>query len=630
MGSQDEYPQPQILHLLAGWYTTYIESTDLVVPRDHAVQPLARERRGTAGLHLERLGQEALRQPVVGARPALAGVERALGEDDPPRRRLELPRVDVPAAHGAQEARPLGVGLLEDAAQELAEDQRVHDRGAVLGLDRGGDVRFAAREAVEAPGQVGLVGARAGVVRTPGVDREAERHRLQRARLVAGGLHALDVRRERVRALPDLLRRRARALGEQRADALARADLVDHPQQRVGVPEAQPRRVDQAALDALHRPRDRAAGGDGVEPELVAAAARGEHRVRVGDAAQRTEREDVLVLDAHALAAGALVDVLAADGARRAAVARDAARLGEVLGGQARGVGERRLAEVAGRQRGDRVEREQVRERAELAVLRRRRAERAPAQVARGLEDRARVGRGHLRRGPDRNGFEELGPEHGAEAAAAGVAAVVRDRRVLDEVLARGADRGDAPRLAEPLAKARLGLRRGQAPEVARGLEPRAVPVDQERRRLGARAGDDDRVVARELAGDREVARGERVVEHPGEGRLRHDGELRARRQRRADERREAERERRLGAEGVDARRREAVHEPRAEARAADIGAQDVLGQGQRLGARIREVDDEGAAEVAARWAGRIHVPTGYARRRPVPAPSAARVGGEE
>src|SRR3954453_446047 len=241
MGSQDEYPQPQILHLLAGWYTTYIESTDLVVPRDHVVQPLARERRGAAGLHLERLGQEALRQPVVGARPALAGVERALGEDDPPRRRLQLRRVDVPAAHGAQEARPLGVGLLEDAAQELAEDQRVHDRGAVLGLDRGRDVRLAAREAVEAPGHVGLVGARAVVVRAAGDDREDERHRLQRARLVAGELHALDVRRERVRALPDLLRRRARALGEQRAGPRARADLGAPPPPRGPPPSDAPR-----------------------------------------------------------------------------------------------------------------------------------------------------------------------------------------------------------------------------------------------------------------------------------------------------------------------------------------------------------------------------------------------------
>jgi hypothetical protein len=89
-------------------------------------------------------------------------------------------------------------------------------------------------------------------------------------------------------------------------------------------------------------------------------------------------------------------------------------------------------------------------------------------------------------------------------------------------------------------------------------------------------------------------------LSRPGERRLGDDGELRARRQRRADERREAERERRLGAERVDPGRREPVHEPRAEAGAADVGAQDVVGQRQRLGARVRDVDDEGAAEVAA------------------------------
>src|SRR3954470_39004 len=83
--------------------------------------------------------------------------------------------------------------------------------------------------------------------------------------------------------------------------------------------------------------------------------------------------------------------------------------------------------------------------------------------------------------------------------------------------------------------------------EVAGGLEPRPVAVDEQHGRLVARAGDDDRVVARQLAGDREVARGERVVEHPRQRRLGDDRELRARRQRRADERGEAEGERGLG-----------------------------------------------------------------------------------
>src|SRR3954464_9712015 len=139
MGSRDQYPEPQIIDLPRRWYTTYIESASLVVPRDHGVEPLARERRRAAGRHLERLRQEALGQPVVGARPALAHVERALGEHDPARGRLELRAVDVPAADRAEEARPLGVRVLEHPAEELAEDQRVHHRGPVLGLDRRGD-----------------------------------------------------------------------------------------------------------------------------------------------------------------------------------------------------------------------------------------------------------------------------------------------------------------------------------------------------------------------------------------------------------------------------------------------------------------------------------------------------------
>jgi hypothetical protein len=146
------------------------------------------------------------------------------------------------------------------------------------------------------------------------------------------------------------------------------------------------------------------------------------------------------------------------------------------------------------------------------------------------------VGRGDLRSGAHGHGLELLGAHDRAEAAATRVAAVVRDRRELDQALARGPDGGDAPGRAEPGAQALLGLRRRQTPQVVGWLQPRALAVDEQRRRLRTRAAHDDRVVPRELARDREVARGQRVVEHAGERRLRHDGELRARGQRRADE----------------------------------------------------------------------------------------------
>src|SRR3954447_18963486 len=288
-GSPDGYPEPEILHLLRSEQTGRVQAAGPVVLLDHGIQALAGEGRGSPGRQVERLVQEAVGKGVVAARPALAGVERALGEDDPAGGRLELVSVDVPAGHRAQQPRPLGERVVEDAPQELAEDERVHDGRAILRADRGGDVGRAAAQAVVAPGEVGFVGARAVVVGAARVDRETERHRLQGARLVARQLEALDLRGEGDRSLADDVRRGARALGQQRAEPLARADLVDRAEHRIGIAEAQPRRVDEAALGGLHRPRDRAAGGNRVEPVLVAAAARLEHGVRIRDAAQRAE-----------------------------------------------------------------------------------------------------------------------------------------------------------------------------------------------------------------------------------------------------------------------------------------------------------------------------------------------------
>ena len=54
------------------------------------------------------------------------------------------------------------------------------------------------------------------------------------------------------------------------------------------------------------------------------------------------------------------------------------------------------------------------------------------------------------------DGLDVLGPEHGAEAAAAGMAAVVADRGVADAPLPRGADGRGPPPAAEPLPHAPL------------------------------------------------------------------------------------------------------------------------------------------------------------------------------
>ena len=192
-----------------------------------------------------------------------------------------------------------------------------------------------------------------------------------------------------------------------------------------------------------------------------------------------------------------------------------------------------------------------------LAVLRRRGAERARAQVLRRGEHRAGLRDRALARRPHGDGLQALGAHDRAEPAAAGVAAVVRDGRVAHQALTGRADRGDPVGGSEPRAQPRLRLGGGEPPEVGGVDEPAPSPSTTSADGVVAGAADDDRIVAGQLAGDREVARRERVVEAVGERRLRDHGELRAGGQRRADERREDERERRLGRERVDAGRRE-------------------------------------------------------------------------
>ena len=225
--------------------------------------------------------------------------------------------------------------------------------------------------------------------------------------------------------------------------------------------------------------------GDRVEPELVAATAGLQDGVGVRHAAQRAEREHVLVLHARLLAArrpcrcarSRSSTTRSCRGRRRRASARSSAA-------SARRVGERGGLEVARRQGRDGVEGEQVGERAELAVLRGRRAERARAQVACGGEDRRRVGGGDLRRRSDGDRLEELRAEDGAEAAATRVAAVVGDGRVLDQPLAR---RARSTRPARPCRAARAGVSRPRRPTVPTGRR-RAPDAGRRRRAAGPTA----------------------------------------------------------------------------------------------------------------------------------------------
>src|SRR5687768_13562245 len=97
-----------------------------------------------------------------------------------------------------------------------------------------------------------------------------ERHRLQRPRLVAGNLEALDLRRDGDAVVSDRVRRSTAAVRQQIAKALTQPDQIDRPQQRVAAAEGQPWFVEPASLDALHGKRNRATRADGVDAKFVA------------------------------------------------------------------------------------------------------------------------------------------------------------------------------------------------------------------------------------------------------------------------------------------------------------------------------------------------------------------------
>ena len=219
-----------------------------------------------------------------------------------------------------------------------------------------------------------------------------------------------------------------------------------------------------------------------------------------------------------------------------------------------------------------------------------------------GREHPGGIGRPHLRARAHEDRLAPLGPHHGSEPAPAGVASVVRDRRVAHAALPGRADRRDPPGRTVTFPQAVLCLSRRQPPQIVGRLDPDLAAIDHDHRRLLAGSAQHDRVVAGELAGDREVARRERVGQAAGERRLGHDRELRARGQRRADQRREHEHQRRLRVERLDARRAVLVHQPRTKAGATDVRAQHRLLDRRRLARARAQVHEQRLPEIPAGW----------------------------
>ena len=247
----------------------------------------------------------------------------------------------------------------------------------------------------------------------------------------------------------------------------------------------------------------------------------------------------------------------------------------QLLGRQSRGTLERRRCEVARRQRRHRVECEQVGQRAELSVLLRGRTEAAGAKVLGGGQNRRSVGHRYPGPGLDHHGLDVLRPEHGAEAAAAGMATVVADRRVPDTAFTGGSDGRCAPPAPVRLPQRLFGLCSRHSCQLGGRYEPDAVVGYQEHRQLIGASADDDGIVARQLARDGELARRQRVGDESGQRGFGNHREFGARGEGGADQRREDERQGRLRRKRIDERRCQAVQQPRAQPDAAEVCPKD-------------------------------------------------------
>ena len=214
-------------------------------------------------------------------------------------------------------------------------------------------------------------------------------------------------------------------------------------------------------------------------PELVAALRRAQHGVGVADAAERAEREQALVLDAHARRARRRrcarsrwctprSSRASSRAWRSASRARGSAASSNVplwklrVGSAPKRLNVSRLVAVPS-----------SRYFAVAGPNERFDRSRLSAVSSRGLRPLDAPLAAHGDR------LDLLGAEHRAAAAAAGVAAVVRDRRVAHQALARRPDRRDAEAgaRAAPAAPPRCrGRSRRDTPPPARAARPAASP----------------------------------------------------------------------------------------------------------------------------------------------------------
>jgi hypothetical protein len=144
---------------------------------------------------------------------------------------------------------------------------------------------------------------------------------------------------------------------------------------------------------------------------------------------------------------------------------------------------------------------------------------------------------------------------------------------------------------AQALVQSALRLAIGQAPQLARRFESDLAVVDNHDRRPRRLARQHNGVMPGLLAGQREAAAGQRIVDPFGEGAFAHDGKLGGRRQRAPHEGTEDESNRRVLGQGLNFSRALFEQNIYAKSAAAQMAAQPVLVQLNRRGRSGRQID---------------------------------------
>jgi hypothetical protein len=130
-------------------------------------------------------------------------------------------------------------------------------------------------------------------------------------------------------------------------------------------------------------------------------------------------------------------------------------------------------------------------------------------------------------RTPHRNRLDVLAPQHGATAAAAGMTPVVGDGGVSHATFTGGTNGRNAVIGAEPRAQLLFCHAARFASHVISRFEP-YLPIVNDEHRQGRRTPDDDKgIAAGALAGEREAAAGQGVVEASGQRAATDDGKFR-------------------------------------------------------------------------------------------------------